>query len=143
MSVPPLKPPLAILEESNRLEFDEYATEVYEWLSLVRLGSPRVAVGDNIDPYLSTYAVPGGLDPDGDGPQENRLCMVSWEGFLAPTWTRKLLADVILALPPKSWFSLSATSFARSVVGDRAECTILRPPGSPGEYFLWDIKGHA
>ena len=122
------------------MELDEYATDVYEWLYLVRLGSPRVAVGDTIDPYLSTYAVPGGLD--GEGAQEGKLCRVSWEGFLSPTWARQLLADVVLAVPPKAWFSLSATSFARSIVGDHTECTILRPPGSPGEYFLWDIKGH-
>ena len=141
--IPPLKPPLAILEPSNKLELEEYAAEVYEWLSLVRLGSPRVAVGDKIDPYLSTYAVPDGLDNDSDGTQEGRLCRLSWEGFLPSTWTRELLAEVILAVPSRSWFSLSATSFARSVVGDHAECTILRPPGSSGEYFLWDIKNHA
>ncbi|RYP69117.1 hypothetical protein DL771_006271 [Monosporascus sp. 5C6A] len=139
VAIPPLRPPPAVLERSNRLELDEYATDVYEWLSLIRLGSPRILASDKIDPYLSTYAVPGGAEDIGEG----RLCKVSWKGFISSTWTRNLLADIILALPSKSWFSLSATTFAKSIVGDCTECTILRPPDSPGECFLWDIKGHA
>ncbi len=136
--IPILKPPLAILERSNRLDLDEYATDIYEWLSLVRLGSPRITIGDSVDPYLSRYAVPGSPDDT----QEGKLCKISWDGFISPIWTRQLLADVILVLPSKSWFSLSVTSLAKGIVGDRTECTILRPPDSQGEYFLWDIKGH-
>lgn len=138
MATPPLKPPAAILEGNSRFELDEYATDIYEWLSMVRLGSPRVAVGDAIDPYLSRYAVPGNPDDIFEG----ELCKISWEGFICPTWTRQLLADVILALPSKAWFSLSVTSFAKGIISDHTECTILRPPQSPGEYFLWDIKSH-
>ncbi|RYP18425.1 hypothetical protein DL765_003937 [Monosporascus sp. GIB2] len=139
VAFPPLRPPSVVLERRSRLELDEYATDVYEWLSLIRLGSPRILASDKIDPYLSTYAVPGGVEDISEG----RVCKVSWEGFISSTWTRQLLADIILALPSKSWFSLSATTFAKSIVGDCTECTILRPPNSPGEYFLWDIKGHA
>ncbi|RYP61511.1 hypothetical protein DL769_007667 [Monosporascus sp. CRB-8-3] len=139
VAIPPLTPPPTVLERSNRLELDEYATDVYEWLSLIRLRSPRILASDKIDPYLSTYAVPGGAEDVIEG----RLCKVSWEGFIPSTWTRQLLADIILALPSKSWFSLSATTSAKIIVGDCTECTVLRPPDSPGEYFLWDIKGHA
>lgn len=138
MDIPSLKPPPAILEQSSRLELQEYAAEIYEWLSLVRLESPRVAAGDVIDPYLSRYAVPGSPGEV----QQGKLCKVSWVGFMPPTWTRQLLADIILALPSKSWFSLSVTSLRKDILGDRAESMILRPPHSPGRYFLWDIKGH-
>lgn len=138
MVIPPLNPPPAILEGTNRLELDEYATDVYEWLSLVRLRSPRITVGDTIDPYLSRYAVPGSPDDI----QEGGVCKIRWEGFISPLWTRQLLADIILAVPSKAWFSLSATTFAKSIIADHTECTILRPPDVPGEYFLWEIKGH-
>ncbi|RYO93524.1 hypothetical protein DL764_007973 [Monosporascus ibericus] len=139
VAIPTLMPPQAVLERNNKLELDEYATDVYEWLSLIRLGSPRILASDKVDPYLSTYAVPGGAEDVSEG----RLCKVSWEGFISSAWTRQLLADIILALPSKSWFSLSVTTFAKSIVGDCTECTIFRPPDSPGEYFLWDINGHA
>ncbi|KAI0834385.1 ribonuclease P 40kDa subunit [Hypoxylon sp. FL0890] len=136
--VPSLTLPPAILESQNRLDLDEFATDIYEWLSLIRLESPRVNVSDKIDPYLSGYVIPG----NSEDAQEGKLCRISWQGFIPPKWTQQTLADVILALPSKSWFSLSVTSFARGIVGDSADCTILRPPNSPGEYFLWDIRRH-
>ncbi|KAI1376999.1 ribonuclease P 40kDa subunit [Hypoxylon crocopeplum] len=136
--VPSLKPPLAILESRPRLDLDEFSTDIYEWLSLIRLESPRVTVDDNIDPYLSGYAVPG----DPEEAQESKLCRISWRGFIPPKWTQQILADVILALPSKSWFSLSSTSSAKGIVGDSADCTMLRPPNSSGDYFLWDVRRH-
>ncbi|KFG86630.1 putative ribonuclease P protein subunit p40 [Metarhizium anisopliae] len=38
---------------------EERGTDLYEWLSLVRLESARVEPDDNIDPYLSRYCVTG------------------------------------------------------------------------------------
>ncbi|KAI0110280.1 ribonuclease P 40kDa subunit [Daldinia grandis] len=134
--LPSLKPPIAILSSQGQLELDEFATDIYEWLSLVRLDSPRINIDDKIDPYLSNYTVPG----TPDSLREGKLCRVSWQGFIPPRWTRQTLAELILALPAKSWFSLSATTFARDIIGDSADCTVLRPPNSPGEYLLWDIK---
>ncbi|KAK6958459.1 hypothetical protein Daesc_001260 [Daldinia eschscholtzii] len=136
--IPSLKPPATILTNQSRLDLDEFATDIYEWLSLVRLDSPRINVDDKIDSYLSSYAVPGYPDDVSEG----KLCRVSWQGFIPPRWTRQTLADVILALPSKSWFSLSTTTFARDIVGDSADCTIFRPPNASGEYLLWDIKKH-
>ncbi|KAI0882978.1 ribonuclease P 40kDa subunit [Annulohypoxylon maeteangense] len=138
MKVPPLKPPPAIISSQNRMDLEEFVTEIYEWLSLVRLGSPRVDVDDKIDPYLSCYAVPG----DMEDVRNEKLCRVSWQGFIPPQWCQQTLVDVILALPSKSWFAMSVTSFPKGIVGDSADCTILRPPNSSGEYFLWDIKKH-
>ncbi|KAF3067057.1 hypothetical protein GL218_08896 [Daldinia childiae] len=134
--LPLLKPPIAILSNQNQSELDEFATDIYEWLSLVRLDSPRINIDDKIDPYLSNYTIPGAPDDL----QEGKLCRISWQGFIPPRWTRQTLAEVILALPAKSWFSLSTTTFARDIVGDSADCTILRPPNSSGEYLLWDIR---
>lgn len=134
VKVPSLKPPPAILNSS--LELEEFATDIYEWLSLLRLESPRVNANDKVNPYLSGYTVPG----DAEDNQNHKLCRISWQGFIPPTWTQQILADVIHTLPSKSWFSLGATTFARGITGDSADCTILRPPNSLGEYFLWDIR---
>ncbi|KAI1201691.1 ribonuclease P 40kDa subunit [Nemania serpens] len=136
--IPRLEPPSTIIDNKDRQELDEYATGVYEWLSLVRLGSPRVNLGDDIDPYLSTYTIPG-APTEGS---EDRLCKVRWQGFISPSWAATTLAELIKALPPKAWFAFSTTPFTRVVVGYGADCTIMRPPGSPGEYLLWEIKGH-
>jgi len=51
--------------------------------------------------------------------------------------------NVITALPAKSsWFSFSTTTFSRGMTDDNSECTILRPPNSPGEYLMWEVKSH-
>ncbi|KAI0404558.1 ribonuclease P 40kDa subunit [Xylaria palmicola] len=138
VKMPPLDIPLAVLSDKTRQELDEYATEVYEWLSLVRLESPRVNIGDNIDPYLSTYSVPGHPAASNEG----RLCRISWQGFISPSWAVSTLAELIQALPPKAWFSFSTTPFNRVAIGYGADCTLMRPPSCPGEYILWEIKGH-
>ncbi|KAI1819894.1 ribonuclease P 40kDa subunit [Xylaria intraflava] len=135
--VPQLKVPSVILGDRSRDELDEYATEVYEWLSLVRLESPRISPSDNIDPYLATYALPGNPAEVDEG----RLCKISWQGFIPPSWTASILADLIKILPPQAWFSFSTTPFTRSTMNHSADCTIIRPPSSPGEYVLWEIKG--
>lgn len=138
ITIPSLKIPSAILVDRNRQELDEYAMEIYEWLSLVRLESPRVHLDDSVDPYLSTYVVPGSPSEI----EKGRLCKISWQGFIAPSWAANILADLIQTLPPKAWFSISTTPFTRVAVGHGADCTIMRPPSSPGEYVLWEIKGH-
>lgn len=119
-------------------ELPDFASEIYEWLSLVRLQSPRVSPADNIDPYLSRYQVPG----DASQQTASKVCTVTWEGFLSPDLARQLLVGAIIALPSRSWFSVTVSSFSKGFSGDAAESTILRPPETTGEYLLWDIKGH-
>ncbi|KAJ3578178.1 hypothetical protein NPX13_g2393 [Xylaria arbuscula] len=135
---PPLGIPSAVLSDRSRQDLGEYSTELYEWLSLVRLKSPRVEPHDNIDPYLSTYTVPGGTN----GTNGSQLCKITWQGFISPGWAANILAELIKTLPPKAWCSFSTTPFTRGVVGLGADYTIFRPPNSPGEYILWEIKGH-
>lgn len=117
--------------------FEELATDLYEWLSLVRLSSPRVKAGDAIDPYLSSYQVP--RSPDDGPPLAADLRMVSWRGFIPPSWVRDTLARVLVEVPSKSWVSFSATSFSKGK-GDNTECTFFRPPNSGGQYLLWEMR---
>ncbi|KAF5965382.1 ribonuclease P/MRP protein subunit POP1 [Fusarium bulbicola] len=123
-----------ILSENDRESLEYFVTEVYEWSSLIRLGSSRVEPRDSIDPYLSRYSVPG------DDPEESKVCKLSWEGFMSAQWLRGLLMDVLVACPSRTWFSLSATSFSRSVSGNSDDLTILRPPSAAGRYLMWETK---
>ncbi|KAK4200356.1 ribonuclease P 40kDa subunit-domain-containing protein [Triangularia verruculosa] len=133
--VPNLTPPTATTEHAARDELEDFSSEVYEWLSLVRLQSLRILEGDNIDPYLSQYQVPDGSEPA-------KVCKISWRGFFSPSWTRQTMIDLITALPSKTWFSFSTTTFSKGLAGDNTECTFLRPPNSAGEYLMWEVKSH-
>ncbi|KAH8649943.1 ribonuclease P 40kDa subunit-domain-containing protein [Xylariales sp. PMI_506] len=137
-SLPRLMPPQTPGGEEGRMELEEFSTGIYEWISLLRLNSPRVEVADTIDPYLSRYAIPG----DPESVEKATVCKVSWQGFMATTWSRKTLADIVLTLSSRSWFTLSVTASGKGSGGKSTECTFLRPPNSPGEFFLWDIHGH-
>ncbi|KAK1755894.1 ribonuclease P protein subunit p40 [Echria macrotheca] len=105
---PPIRPAAESLLPSGTEDFESFATELYEWLSLIRLGSPRIHPNDNIDPFLSRYKV-----PSAEGQANVRK--ISWQGFLSPAWSRKTLIDIISALPEKSWFVFSTTTFPKGV----------------------------
>ncbi|KAL2143784.1 hypothetical protein VTI28DRAFT_9999 [Corynascus sepedonium] len=133
--MPGLSPSASFLSSDGRDDFEDFSTSVYEWLSLIRLQSPRVEVGDQIDPYLSRYNIP-------EGGGEGKVCRISWQGFMGPSWSRQTLIDVLIALPHKAWFSFSTTTFSKGLTGGNAECTILRTPNSSGEYLMWEVKDH-
>ncbi|KAK3323679.1 ribonuclease P 40kDa subunit-domain-containing protein [Cercophora scortea] len=133
--MPNMNPASGSIASGDREEFEYFSTELYEWLSLVRLQSPRVQPKGQIDPYLCRYQVPG------DG-QTSNICKISWQGFLSPAWARHALVDIIAALPPKTWFSFSTTTLPKGLAGDNSEVAVFRPPGSPGEYLMWEIKAH-
>lgn len=136
--VPPLKVPASSAAFDQKDTYENFAAETYEWLALLRLQSPRVESGDNIDPYLCRYQVPG----EPEERHEAKLCKITWEGFLSPSWARKTLVDLMLALPSKTWFSFSATTFPVGAMATGSDCTFFRPPDSHGEYVMWEIKGH-
>jgi ribonuclease P/MRP protein subunit RPP40 len=135
VKIPTLKPTIESIDPSSREDFEDFSTGLYEWLSLARLQTPRIEVGDEIDPYLSRYQVPS-------AERQAKICKISWQGFLAPSWSRQTLIDIITALPAKTWFSFSTTTFTRGMAGDNSECTILRLPDSSGEYIMWEVKAH-
>ena len=143
VTVPPLKPTVSTAVPSQTDEYENFANEAYEWLSLVRLQSPRVESGDVIDPFLSRYRVPAkGNQQQGGNQQGTRLCRLTWEGFFSPTWARGILADLILSLPSQEWFSLSVSTFPTVLTADASDLTFLRFPSSGGEYAMWEVKGH-
>ncbi|KAH7310406.1 ribonuclease P 40kDa subunit [Stachybotrys elegans] len=135
----PLTIPKQVLESSDRPGLEEFATDLYEWLSLVRLQSPRVEAQDAIDPYLSRYEIPGGVAAAKT--ETMPLCKLSWQGLIASGWVRDMLIDVLVTCPSSMWFALCATSFPWTPSGGSNELSLLRPPASDGEYLMWEISG--
>ncbi|PHH92073.1 hypothetical protein CDD83_9099 [Cordyceps sp. RAO-2017] len=126
--------PACIRADGDRQALEETATELYEWLSLVRLQSPRIAAGDSVDPFLSRYCA-----PPGNGGQ-TQVLLLGWQGLIAASWLRDLITEALAACTPQHWISISATCFPRGVSGNADGITLLRPPGAPGEYLLWETK---
>ncbi|KAL6907270.1 ribonuclease P 40kDa subunit domain-containing protein [Trichoderma evansii] len=131
-----LRMPSTILAQGDRESLEYSATEMYEWLSLVRLESPRIVAGDSIDPYLSRYSPPE-ID---SAKAQTQVCKLSWQGILSSSWLRGLFVDIVTSCPSQSWFALSATTFSRNILGGCSELTFLRPPESSGEFLMWEIK---
>lgn len=131
------QPSLNIAYEAEPTKYneniEEYATDIYEWISLARLQSPRIASNDNIDGYLSRYQVPNRSEPD------INMWKISWSGFIDPTWFRKLLIGMMKGCPSQSWFSLTALGFEQGLAQASAETTIMRLPEEADEFMMWEI----
>lgn len=152
--LPPLERPASLLDggdapDHDRLATEEAVVELYEWLSLVRLGSPRVAAADRVDPYLSRYQVPAPAADDSrpplPPPPAGDVCTLRWRGFFSPTWACQTLLDALTvpsAAPQRAWLGFSASGFAaaKGLAGTSAECTFFRPADAPREYLLWDVR---
>ncbi|KAJ6782631.1 hypothetical protein PWT90_00184 [Aphanocladium album] len=110
------------------------AADLYEWLSLVRLGSPRVLHNDTIDPYLSRYIVPD------SAPGETSVSRTSWDGVFSSSWVSNLVSTLFAACPEDSWLVISATDMPAGGLGGKSEITVLKPPGQSSRYLMWDIK---
>lgn len=132
--MPQLKP-VSGVKMADEDPFSDYATDLYEWLSLVTLESPRIDIDDQIDPYLSRYSPPSPEVPDSDIIE---LVKVKWEGFISASWTHQILVKAILAASAKEWFCLSVMGFSKSVINSH-DCTILKLPDSSKEYVLWEV----
>lgn len=91
IKLPDLSP--TISEDDSELH--DWALEMYEWISLVVVDSPRVSVMDSIDPFLSRYEKPQG-DSRGRGHGNVlRLVSTTWTGFLPSNWIMGLFVDVL------------------------------------------------
>jgi ribonuclease P/MRP protein subunit RPP40 len=133
----PFNIPPSILATTDRPGLEEWASDLYEWMSLVRLGSPRIETQDSIDSYLSRYDAP--IDQSLDTTSEVELCKATWQGLIAPEWFRQLLVEVITTCPSQPWFFISASTFSNNFAGSGSEIALLRPPEANGEYVMWEI----
>lgn len=130
----PLSIPEQVLSNGNRQEMERISAELYEWLCLVRLDSPRIRLGDKIDRYLSRFEVPQ------ESASNLQICRLTWQGFISPRWLRQTLIALLSSCPTNSWFCLSATEFPWNSTQGSDEMVLLQPAGSSTEYLLMEIK---
>lgn len=121
-------------EAHDRKAAAETTAELYEWLCLVRLGSPRAMHEDTIDPYLSRYKPPA----EAKGPLN--VCCVRWIGMINAEWVWSLLTDLLARCPGESWFALSATEIAANGTRGGNETTVTRLPAPADQYIVWEIE---
>jgi ribonuclease P/MRP protein subunit RPP40 len=69
---------------------EEDALGLLEWIHMLELASPRVEVGDDINPHLSRYEVPD----LGRGVGARDMVVVRWRGFMTPAFARDLFLMV-------------------------------------------------
>ncbi|KAG4443567.1 hypothetical protein IFR05_000944 [Cadophora sp. M221] len=132
VKTPSLNPPTEV-DNSYGGDFEDYAVETEEWLSLISLNSPRINPHDKIDPYLSRYI------PPGDTHTSCKLVRITWRGFLSPTWAHKMFVQMLLATPRNGWFAYCVDGFGEGSPGYGKHCTILKVPDTQNEYVSWEI----
>lgn len=136
VNMPSLKPPTDI-DASYGDDFEDYAVETHEWLSMVLLNSPRLNPDDEIDPFLSRYA------PPGDSWTMQKLAKISWQGFMSPAWAHRNFVNVLLAMPREAWFAYCVVGFGDGWSGGGKNSTILKLPDASTEYateyVLWEV----
>jgi ribonuclease P/MRP protein subunit RPP40 len=131
--MPSLKPP-TVVDESYGADFDDYAVEMQEWLSLILLDSPRILADDKIDTYLSRYV------PPGNPSTTCKLIKVSWGGFMSAFQVRDVFVRMLRDVPRESWFAFCIHGFGEGLLGKSKGCSILKLPKTlPTEYMLWEI----
>jgi ribonucleases P/MRP protein subunit RPP40 len=118
-------------------DFSDFSVEMYEWISLISLGSPRVDLNDRIDPFLSRYAPPAAGD---QSLGITKLVKINWKGFASSLWAHKVFVQVLLAAKPGMWFSFAVSGFDESIRTGGGDCTILKLPGAQTEYMLWEVE---
>ncbi|KAG6044035.1 hypothetical protein E4U39_003860 [Claviceps sp. Clav50 group G5] len=127
--------PLSFMD-TGRLDMQEIGLCVYEWLSLLRLESPRVQYGDDVDTFLSRYRVAS------RDREQVRVCRISWVGLIGTTWFQNLVRDVMTVNATEGWLSFSSNSFYDvSLSGIGSELVMLRPSTKEDQYLTWRLKG--
>jgi ribonuclease P/MRP protein subunit RPP40 len=132
-SIPSLKPPTD-LNSAYGADFEDYAVEIYEWLSMILLESPRVDASDNVDPFLCRYS------PPGDSYNQGNIVKITWRGFLSSIGVQKLFIQLLLALPKDVWFAYNVADFSTDLLVEGKSTMVLMLPDTQNEFVLWDIS---
>ncbi|KAG5984621.1 hypothetical protein E4U55_003954 [Claviceps digitariae] len=128
-------------KDGSPRETQQIGLHVYEWLSLLRLESPRVQSGDSIDTFLSRYKVASNEHSEHE---HTGVCKISWVGLIGATWFQTLVRDLLAAHPAEGWLSVSSNSFHDvSLSGNGSELVILRPSAKENQYIMWTLNDSA
>jgi ribonucleases P/MRP protein subunit RPP40 len=98
----------------SKISDEEETIEMYEWLGLAIMKSPRIRSDDDIDPYLSRYQVPefGQSISNESGLKENIIIM-RWHGLIDPDFVVQQFLQAYKA-GKRTWFAISAASFSNT-----------------------------
>ncbi|KUJ07937.1 uncharacterized protein LY89DRAFT_691255 [Mollisia scopiformis] len=132
VKMPSLVPPTEV-DSAYGADFEDYAVEMYEWLSLLQLDSPRILADDKTDPFLSRYNI------SGDTSTNCSLVKVNWRGFMSAFWVRDAFVQILQVIPREAWFVFRADEVGCGPHKQNRSCTIVKLPKAPTEYMLWEI----
>ncbi|CRG84876.1 hypothetical protein PISL3812_02056 [Talaromyces islandicus] len=142
---PPMyTPPLSadeVASLASQTDVEDYCNDLSEWLALVSLESPRISVGDDIDPYLSRYSLPQS-EPERPQPSST-LVTLRWHGAMTANWVTQLFLSLLHEYrnrtdEMKDWAALSATAFSRQAVENADGYNVLAWRNS---FMSWEFSG--
>ncbi|KAI0738497.1 ribonuclease P 40kDa subunit-domain-containing protein [Daedaleopsis nitida] len=108
--IPVYKPSDLVLAGSEKEEWEEKVSSLFEWVGMASLGSQRLSGADRCDPYISVYTPP---EPSSVG----ELTVMCWRGLIPSSFVQDLM-DTILSpnMPCPSFVSVTAHSVPTSPV---------------------------
>ncbi|CAI7612526.1 unnamed protein product [Penicillium palitans] len=120
-----------VLEEMSEGDLQEHSGSLSEWLAMVQMASPRLSREDDVDPYLSRYAV-----PDADESQACDLMSLKWHGLISSRWIMQLFLNLLQSTKASnlSWFALAVATLGKEAVEGRDGFTVMVfPSGQSSE----------
>ncbi|KAJ5942323.1 hypothetical protein N7516_002491 [Penicillium verrucosum] len=128
--IPPFYENGKVLEEMSEGDLQEHSGSLSEWLAMVQMASPRLSGEDDVDPYLSRYAVPGA-----DESQACDLMSLKWNGLISSRWIMQLFINLLQSTKASnlSWFALAVATLGKEAVEGRDGFTVMVLPSGRGQ----------
>ncbi|KAK4864978.1 hypothetical protein LT330_001601 [Penicillium expansum] len=116
-----------VLEKMSEGDLQEHCGSLAEWIAMVQMASPRLSGEDDVDPYLSRYAV-----PDADESLASDLMSLKWHGLISSRWIMQLFLDLLQNTKASnlSWFALAVATLGKEAVEGRDGFTVMVLPGA-------------
>lgn len=123
--IPNLSAPPRSLEESSAYHRSDTSEDILEWLSLITLQSPRLNSTDDIDSYLSRYAIPTSASSNAI-----TVTTLRWHGFIPASWICRIvgLCTSMFQADGQAWYAVTAVAIRTEQGGQRGEgCCLFFP----------------
>ncbi|KAJ5476440.1 hypothetical protein N7475_002169 [Penicillium sp. IBT 31633x] len=124
---PPFNVNREMLEQMSEEDLQEYCGSLSEWIAMVQMNSPRISEEDDVDPYLSRYAV-----PDADESRVSNSMSLKWHGLISSRWVMELFLNLLQSTKVSgnldSWFVLAVSTLGKEAVEGRDGFTAMVLP---------------
>ncbi|KAK6381650.1 hypothetical protein LTS17_004709 [Exophiala oligosperma] len=130
-------------------ETQESIHDLFEFVDMLALASPRVQTTDNVDPFLSRYQVPDLSESTTDS-RGASVKVVTWTGFVPAQWTLELLCAIIKQSRVQDlsrldraskWLGLCVTAHKVQPMGQIEGYTVLVQPEAGTDHALGANEG--